>query len=82
MTVDRQQLGKHVTVATNTHVTTELLEVVFYMQPVPRLHNEDQRDKSVVRWQSALSCHPGRTIVVEHRSSTDNPYCWKPLPDD
>jgi hypothetical protein len=52
MAVVRQQLWKHVTVATNKHTTTEeLLEVVSYMQPMPRLHNKNQQDKSVVSWQ-------------------------------
>jgi hypothetical protein len=44
MIIARQWFGKHVPVAMNIH-TTELLEVVFSMQSMPRLYNEDQQDK-------------------------------------
>jgi hypothetical protein len=33
--VARQQLGKHISAATNTRATIELLDAVFSMRPVP-----------------------------------------------
>jgi hypothetical protein len=39
--ISRQQLGKHASMAMNTHATTEeLLEAVSSTQSVPRLYNE------------------------------------------
>jgi hypothetical protein len=41
---DRQQHGKHVSAVTNNHATRKkLLEVVFSMWSVQRLHNENQQ---------------------------------------
>jgi hypothetical protein len=40
----RQQIGKHVSVATDTDATTD---TVFSVQSMPRLYNEDQLDKPV-----------------------------------
>jgi hypothetical protein len=40
--IDRQRYGKHMSAATNKHVTLqEMLEVMFAMRFVPRLCSED-----------------------------------------
>jgi hypothetical protein len=48
-----QQLGKHVAVATDTHVTIEeLLEKVFSMGSVQNLYNENQ--DALTDWSSVV----------------------------
>jgi hypothetical protein len=43
--IARQWLSKYIPTATNMYETTEEpLEVVFLMQPIPRLYNKDQHD--------------------------------------
>jgi hypothetical protein len=47
--IARQWGGKHISMATNTHVKIEeLLEAVFSTWPVLRLYNEDQWTVSVL----------------------------------
>jgi hypothetical protein len=48
----RQRPGKHMSAATNKHATTEeLWRAVFSVWSVPRLYNEDKREK-LLSWTS------------------------------
>lgn len=40
----RQGHSKHISMVTNNHMTTDESEVVFSMQPVPRLYKENHLD--------------------------------------
>jgi hypothetical protein len=46
MSIARQQLSKHIPLATNAQtMREELLEALFYMWSVPKLYQEDQQDR-------------------------------------
>jgi hypothetical protein len=48
MSIARQNLSKHVSMATNTHaIIEELLKAVFSMQSMPIPYNEDQQDNQM-----------------------------------
>jgi hypothetical protein len=59
--VAMQRQGKHVLAATNKHVRKEeMLELVFLIPSVPRLHSEDPaaaESRYVVRMRGPVSAH-------------------------
>jgi hypothetical protein len=57
MSIARQWLSKYILMATDMYETMEeLSEVVFSMQPIPRLYNKDQHD-SVKQKNTGDGCH-------------------------
>jgi hypothetical protein len=74
VTVARQQLSKCISAAMNQHATIEeLLEVVFSMQSLPRLYNEDQQQ---LQFSHELQVSSGSSWLAM------SPPCWQPLPSN